>query len=165
MASEVVHGRLLLWATAFAAAALVGLPAFRPLLEGAGWPLVGLAVGLGLFALLAGAPRLPRRRPDEAILPIAWLAADAAYEELLWRGIALAGLAAVVGVPGALVATSVVFALSHRSRQGRRAAVHVATGAAFGAAFVCAGLVAAVAAHASYNALVYLGIRAEQEPG
>ena len=64
----------------------------------------------------------------------------------------------------ALGATSTGFALSHR-HQGRGGAVHFVTGGVFGVTFVCAGLAAAIAAHASYNVLVDLGVLAEREPG
>jgi membrane protease YdiL (CAAX protease family) len=124
--------------------------------------LVGPAVGAGLFVGLAGAR--PPKLHAPTIARAAWLAASAAFEELAWRAVALAVLAAWMGVVAALLVTSVGFAAAHRARLGRRAHVHVLTGAGFGTAFVCAGLVAAIAAHWVYNLLVDLAIRGEREP-
>jgi Type II CAAX prenyl endopeptidase Rce1-like len=160
---DVIRGRLLLWATALVAALAVGLPAFRPELQGRASVLVGPAVGAGLFLGLAGT-RFPEFRAP-TIARAAWLGASAAFEELAWRAVALAVLAAWMGVLAALVVTSVGFAAAHQARLGRRARVHVLTGAGFGAAFVCAGLVAAIAAHWVYNLLVDLALRGEREPG
>ena len=162
MANDVLRGRLLLWATAFAAALAVGLPAFRPALGSQASVLIGPAVGAGLFLGLAGIPSTLRA---PTIPRAAWLAASAAFEELAWRAVALAALAAWMGVLAALLVTSAGFAAAHRARLGRRASVHVLTGAGFGAAFVCAGLVAAIAAHWVYNLLVDLAVRGELEPG
>jgi hypothetical protein len=53
-------------------------------------------------------------------------------------------------------------AAAHRA-QGRAGAVHLVTGAGFGGAFFAAGLTAAVSAHASYNVLVDLALRARRE--
>ena len=164
MSGAVVRGRLLLWATAFAAAAIVGLPRRSSPLDGPAAVAIGAAAGLALFVVLAGRPRRPRRRPGLTVARSAWLSAGAAFEEVLWRGLALALLLPRVGMAAALGATSTGFALSHR-HQGRGGAVHFVTGGVFGATFVCAGLAAAIAAHASYNVLVDLGVLAEREPG
>jgi hypothetical protein len=128
--------------------------------------LLGPAVGAGLFVLLAGcAPRLPRRRPGVIAARSAYLAAAACFEELLWRGVALAVLAAWLGPAVALVLTSLAFALSHRRTLGLRSAVHVVTGLGFGAAFLGGGLAAAALAHALYNVLVDLSVQAVSRGG
>ena len=164
MTNDVLRGRLLLWATALAAALAVGLPAFRPALGDRVSVLIGPAVGVVLFLGLAGgAP--PRRLRAPTIPRAAWLAASAAFEELAWRAVALAAFATWMGVWPALAVTSVGFAAAHLVRLGRRARVHLLTGAGFGAAFVCAGLVAAIAAHWVYNLLVDLALGDEREPG
>ena len=63
MSGAVVRGRLLLWATAFVAAAIVGLPRRSPPVGGPAAVAIGAAAGIALFVLLAGRPRRPRRRP------------------------------------------------------------------------------------------------------
>ena len=162
MTNDALRGRLLLWAAALAAALAVGLPAFRPALGDRASVLIGPAVGAGMFVGLAGAR--PPKLHAPPIARAAWLAASAAFEELAWRAVALAVLAAWMGVMAALLVTSIGFAAAHRARLGRRARVHALTGAAFGAAFVCAGLVAAIAAHSVYNLLVDLAAGGEREP-
>jgi membrane protease YdiL (CAAX protease family) len=162
--ASLVRNRLLLWATAYAAAAIVGLPPWNAPLHGPAAVAAGAAIGTVVFLALAGRPRRPRGRPRVALARSAWLAAGAAFEELLWHGLALALLLPRLGVLGALGATSAGFAFAHR-HQGRGGGVHLVTGGVFGAAFVCAGLAAAIAAHASYNVLVDLGVLAEREPG
>ncbi len=161
--AEILAGRLLLWTTAFAAAAILGLPSWSPAIDGARALPAGLGAGVVLFVALAGWPRRPRGSPGATFARAGWLTAAAAFEELVWRGLALAALLPRLGTAAALAVTSAGFALSHR-HQGRGAAVHLATGATFGAAFVCAGLAPAICAHATYNVLVDLGVRAEREP-
>ena len=123
---------------------------------------LGLASGVMLFALLA------RRRitlAAVASLPLAGVAARslvltvrAAYEEAVWRGLVLGLLAAPIGRVGALVTSTLLFAGSHLRLQGRRAAIHVASGAVFGLAYVVTGrLTAAIGSHAAYNVLVGIG--------
>jgi hypothetical protein len=161
---SLVRSRLLLWVTAFTAAAVVGLPRWSPPLGGPAAVAAGAMAGAALFLALAGRPRRPRTRPGVAVARAAWLSAGAAFEEVLWRGLALALFLPRLGVVGALGATSAGFAFAHR-HQGRGGGVHLVTGGVFGVAFVCAGLAAAIAAHASYNVLVDLGVLAEREPG
>jgi membrane protease YdiL (CAAX protease family) len=153
----------LLWATAFAFALAGGLltwPVLGPALLG------GPAVGLALFVLLAGdRPRLPRRPKGVVIARGTYLAAAAAFEELVWRGVALGTLSPRLGWPPALVLSSVGFALWHRRMLGCRSVVHVATGAGFGLAFLSGGLLSAILAHAVYNELVDLRVQAHAHPG
>ena len=164
MASELIRGRLLLWATAFAAVAAVGLPPWQPLAPAVSAPIVGSAIGLALFVALAGAPRLPPAPLRVTAARAAYLAAAAAFEEVLWRGLGLGLLGPRIGVAAALAATSIAFALSHRRTPGPLRALHVLTGLGFGAAFLCAGLVAAIVGHAVYNILIDLGVQAERGP-
>jgi membrane protease YdiL (CAAX protease family) len=162
MFAEVLRRRLLVTGVAFTAAAAIGLPVFRPVAAGPGSVAIGLAVGVALFVVLAGMPRVPGDFRG-ACLRVTYLAAGAGLEELLWRGLALAALAPALGTVAALAVTSAAFALSHARLLGRRCAVHLLTGAGFGAAFLVAGLPAAVAAHTGYNVLVDLAVRAERE--
>lgn len=160
MAAELVGGRVLLIATALAAAAGAGIlvpPRTGPSLS-------GLAVGAGLFILLAcGRPRLPSRPVVPLLARETYLIGGAAFEELLWRGLGLGIVARVLGPIAGLALTSVVFAACHRRTLGRRRAVHIATGLGFGAAYFAGGLVAAILAHATYNVLVDLAVQAERE--
>ena len=160
MAAELVRARLLLWATAFigaTAAGLVQAPSAGPSLLG------GPAIGAALFVLLAAdRPRAPGRPATVLAARAAYLVAAAAFEELLWRGLALALISSRVGPLAALGLTSVTFALWHRRSLGRRRAVHAATGLGFGAAFLWGGLVASILAHAVYNVLVDLSVQAER---
>jgi membrane protease YdiL (CAAX protease family) len=161
VAAELVRRRLIVLGTALAAVAGVGLPAFRPLETNPAAASVGPVVALALFAVLAGRPRLPAMRRGLCVR-LTYLAAGAALEELLWRGVLLAALAPWAGRAGALAATTAGFAASHVGLLGPRANVHFLTGASFGGAFLLAGLPAAVAAHAGYNVLVDLGVQAER---
>jgi len=162
VSGDVLRGRLLLWGTALAAVLAVGLPAFRPVLGNRASVLVGPAIGAALYIGLAGAP--PRLRLP-TVPHAMWLAGSAAFEELVWRAVVLAALAAWIGAVAALLLTSVAFAVAHQARLGRRAGIHVITGAGFGAAFLCAGLAASFAAHWIYNLLVDLSLRSERECG
>src|SRR4051812_29834486 len=113
MSTEVLRGRLLLWTTALVLAVVVGLPAFRPALGGAGRVLVGPTAGLATFMALAGRPRRPPSIDRVLVARGLWLTAGAAFEELVWRGLALAALALRIGAPGALIASTTGFALAH----------------------------------------------------
>lgn len=151
--------RLGLWLCALLAAV-----ALAPSVGGAvhaaalAWP-AGIAAGVATFALLARR-RFPfealRRRAARRLLArsIA-LTARSAYEEAIWRGFVLGLLVGPLGRLGALAASASLFALAHRSRQGRRARVHLLTGSTFGGVYLLTGrLGAAVCAHATYNVLV-----------
>jgi membrane protease YdiL (CAAX protease family) len=160
VAAELVSGRLLLWAAAFVGAAAAGL--VPPPSTGPGL-LCGPAIGVGLFVLLAGGrPRVPVRPAAVLVGRATYLVAAAAFEELLWRGLALALISARAGSLAALALTSVAFALWHHRSLGRRRAVHAATGLGFGAAFLWGGLAASILAHAVYNVLVDLSVQAER---
>lgn len=165
-AAELIRGRLLLWGATFAGAAALGLPDYRPPSRSSLLVLAGPGVGGALFTALAGGsvprPRIPRSRAPAVAARWAYLAAAAAFEELLWRGLALAGLALVVGPLPALAVSSAGFAVWHRRSFGRRCAVHLITGFAFGAAFLTGGLVAAILAHAVYNVLVDLAVQSQR---
>jgi membrane protease YdiL (CAAX protease family) len=145
--------------TAFVAAAGAGLVA--PPNVGPGL-LGGLAIGAGLFVVLArNRPRAPRRRGAVVIARAAYLAGAAAFEELLWRGLALGLSSEWVGPVAALGLTTVGFALLHRRSLGRRWPVQGVTGLGFGAAFLWGGLAASILAHAVYNVLVDLSVQAD----
>ena len=122
----------------------------------------GLAVGAGLFVLLAGdRPRVPNRPAPILVARAAYLVGAAGFEELLWRGLALGLSSHWLGPVAALGLTSVAFGLWHRRSLGRRWAIHAATGLGFGVAFLWGGLGASILAHAVYNVLVDLSVQAE----
>ena len=125
----------------------------------------GPVCGAVLFVTLAGG-RVPRvrRRARSRALALRWLCLGslAAFEELLWRGLILAGLAATLGSFAALVASSAGFAVWHASTLGRRSVVHLFTGFGFGGVFLFGSLLAAMLAHATYNVLVDWGVQNER---
>jgi membrane protease YdiL (CAAX protease family) len=141
--------------TALSVTLLVALAPARPPAR-LPWPIalaLGAGVGLLLFnAITRSRPRLSRASGSApvAAAKLGFLGLWAANEEILWRRVALGELLRVGAVP-ALVASTVGFALMHRARRG----VHLGTGGAFGAVYLSTGaLVACVAAHWTYNALV-----------
>lgn len=125
---------------------------------------LGPASGAAAFLLLAGG-RFPlgRPRPLGRSTLVRWvrLAAAAALEEVVWRGMLLGGLLLVVRPWVALAVSSIAFALWHWPSLRRGCVVHVVTGAAFGGAFLAAGLPAAILAHTLYNLLVDWAVHAE----
>lgn len=149
------RARIATWLLAAGAAGVL-VPRPEPLLPvSAAGPVVGLALGATLFAVLAGSPVVRVREPRRSAARALYVAARAAYEEALWRLCLLGLLAAAFGAAGGLVLTTAAFALSHWPSQDNRAAVHLLTGGLFGALFLATGsFAAAVAAHATYNALV-----------
>ncbi len=165
MATELLRGRLILWMTAFVAAATVGLPAWRPVGPPATATVVGVCVGLALFIALAGTPRFPRARLWATLVRTGYLAAAAAFEEVLWRGLALGALFPRIGSVAAFGVTSAGFALCHVRSLGRRSVLHGATGCSFGAAYLYGGLAAAIPAHGVYNVFVDLAVQAQRDPG
>jgi membrane protease YdiL (CAAX protease family) len=127
----------------------------------------GPLCGTALFVALAGG-RLPRFGIEarSRALALRWLCVGllAAFEEVLWRGLILAGMAAALGMLAALAASSAGFAVWHVSVLGRRCSVHLLTGLGFGGVFLLGGLVAAMLAHATYNVLVDWGVQAGRSP-
>lgn len=125
--------------------------------------LLALAGAIGLFVGLAR--RLPRiRARDQRWARLAACGAffvlRSASEEVVWRWFLLGSLAPRIGTSSALAASTMGFALAHLRGQHRRGvAVHLVTGAVFGGVFVATGsIVAAIAAHATYNVLVLLAV-------
>lgn len=111
--------------------------------------LAGVAPG----ATPAHAVGPPRTRASAAVLAV--LVALSAAEEVIWRGAAQPGAAAVTGTLGAVLLAAVGFALLHGPGRAR-IALHAATGATFGAIAAATGaLAAAIAAHAAYNVTVH----------
>ena len=126
---------------------------------------VSEALALGVLAGGAAFVALARRRvaassfaalPRERLLARgAVLIAKSAEEEAIWRALVLGALVHPLGAAGALAASTVLFAAAHVGRLGRRAWWHLATGATFGLAYLATGrLIAAIAAHGTYNMLV-----------
>ncbi len=151
----------MLWAAVLAAAAAAGISpgVSRPALA------AGPAIGVALFVLLARErPRLPPPPLAVVAARATYLVGAAAYEELLWRGLALALTALWIGPVAALVATSVGFGIRHRRPDERGGLLHTATGLGFGTAFLLGGIAAAILAHVSYNLLVDAAVRAERRP-
>lgn len=126
---------------------------------------LGPVAGGATFLLLTGGHiplALPRPLGREMVVRWLGLGAAAGLEEVIWRGIVLGGLRALIGPWAALVVSSAGFALWHWPSLRGRSAVHLVTGVAFGVAFLVGGLTAAVVAHALYNVLVDWAVRAER---
>jgi membrane protease YdiL (CAAX protease family) len=88
-------------------------------------------------------------------VPALWAGAT---EEVVWRWGVLAGAASLVGWAGGLVLSTSGFAFRHTRSEGLVS--YLVLGAAFGGVFVATGrLIAAIVAHAGYNALVFLAGR------
>jgi len=126
---------------------------------------VSVALALGVLAGGAAFVALARRRvaassfaalPRERLLARgAVLIAKSAEEEAIWRTLVLGAFVHPLGAAGALAVSTVLFAAAHVGRLGRRAWWHLATGATFGFAYLATGrLIAAIAAHGTYNILV-----------
>lgn len=154
--------RLGAWIAVAAGCALVA-PEVRPLDPTLEPPLqafvAGCLAGGSAFVLLArrriavsALSLVPRKR---LVARSAILTVKSAEEEAIWRGLALGLLVPSLGPLGALASSTVLFAGAHVGRLGRRAVAHLATGALFGLAYVATGrLLAAIAAHSTYNVLV-----------
>jgi membrane protease YdiL (CAAX protease family) len=120
------------------------------------WPAavaVGALAGVALFAAAARARPGRPAASSSALLLLAragFFGVWATNEELVWRRFALGELLGAGAVP-ALAASTVGFALMHRTRP----ALHLTTGGVFGALYLATGVLAAsVVAHWSYNVLV-----------
>lgn len=159
------YGRLAGWVAVTVLAIAVAPPVepLDPTLHGLANGIVfGCVAGGACFAVLArrriraaAVAALSRRRLAARSLV---LTAKSTQEEALWRAVLLGFLIDPFGRLVAVGATTVLFAAAHVHRQGRAAAAHLATGAAFGVVYIVTGrLVAAVAAHATYNVLVGTG--------
>lgn len=147
------------WWTTLAVIVALDLPGPEPGLGSAPSAAVALAVAAALFAVLARLrvrPLVPPRgrRPAAARLGLHF-AGRAAYEEALWRGLVLGPGSQALGAAAGLGVSTLGFAASHLGKQGRGAAAHLLTGAAFGSVYLVTGhLLAAVLAHVAYDALV-----------
>ena len=155
-----MSARVALWAriglvTAIALTLAVVLSPPRPPPRLA-WPYattIGSVLGLALFVAVARRrPRLPVRgaRVPALVAKLGFFGLWATNEELLWRRVALGELLAA-GVVPAFAASTVGFALIHRTRRE----LHLVTGGAFAGLYLATGILAAsVAAHWVYNMLV-----------
>jgi membrane protease YdiL (CAAX protease family) len=128
------------------------------------WALVGgCAVGTGLFVLVTRQLSVGAHVSGAAHLFAAKnviLGLWAANEELLWRRLLL-GEGLRVGASFALAVSTVGFAFAHRARRQ----THLFTGAAFGATYLALGsLVAPIAAHWTYNALLAASVHRARAP-
>lgn len=123
----------------------------------------GLGAGAGLFlstwALLAVTGAVAKAVPAPASrrfwLTICGLFALSAIEELLFRGLVLGEGQRLIGVPAALVISSLGFAASHAypTRLTPTAWANLALyGVLFGIAYLIGGLWAAIAVHGAWNA-------------
>jgi membrane protease YdiL (CAAX protease family) len=113
---------------------------------------VGLSLALTLFVALARGAAAPARG---LLLPA--LGAGAT-EEVVWRWGVLAGAAPALGWAGAFTLSTWCFALRHTRSEDLVA--YLVLGASFGGVFLATGrLIAAIAAHAGYNALVLTATR------
>jgi Type II CAAX prenyl endopeptidase Rce1-like len=112
----------------------------------------GAGVGAGAAIVLYGALARGVDPPDRRLLvPALWAGAT---EEVVWRWGVLAGAASFVGWAGAFALSTWGFAFRHTRSDGLLS--YLVLGAAFGGVFVATGrLIAAIVAHAGYNALVF----------
>ncbi len=110
---------------------------------------IGVAIALSAYGVFAHRCSPPPRR---LLVP----ALGAAFgEEIVWRWGVLAGLAPVVGWPGAFGVSTAGFAYRHTRNDGLF--TYLVLGAAFAGAFLATGRIeAAIAAHAAYNAFAIL---------
>ncbi len=112
----------------------------------------GLSLAVALYLALARGAETPDRR-----LLVPALGAGAT-EEVVWRWGVLAGAAPALGWAAALALSTWGFALRHT--RSENLAAYLVLGASFGGVFLATGrLVAAIAAHAGYNALVLMAAR------
>jgi ABC-2 type transport system ATP-binding protein len=140
-------------------------PSVRPLFDSL---TVGCLAGGCGFLLLARrriAASSPSALPRARLLARSLvLTAKSAEEEAVWRGLVLGSLVAPLGPLGAVASSSALFAAAHVGRLGRRAWTHVVTGSLFGLAYLVTGrIVAAMAAHSTYNVLVGVAVGAETD--
>jgi ABC-2 type transport system ATP-binding protein len=149
-------------------AALLATPQLQPVVAfGSFAPMIGFASGVAVFGILARRriplPALlgaPRRLVARSLV----LTLKSAQEEAIWRGVLLGLLAGALGRYAALVVSTAAFAAVHVPFLGRRAAIHVVTGAIFGSTYVVTGsLTAAISSHATYNVLVGAGLLADRQ--
>jgi len=140
-------------------------PTVRPLSEAI--VLGCLAGGFGFVVLArrriaaSAFSALPRTR---LLARSAVLTTKSAEEEAIWRGLVLGALVPPLGPFGALASSSALFAAAHVRRLGRRARTHLVTGSLFGLVYLVTGrIVAAMAAHSTYNVLVGLAVGARTD--
>jgi len=154
----------LAWWTATVVLAVALAPQIDPLVDfRAPAVLPGVCAGAMLFAALARMRLTPAALacvPRERLLARTLvLTVKAAHEEAIWRAIVLGFLVVPIGRLGALAVSTFLFAAAHVNRLGTRATQHLATGLVFGLAYLVTGrLGAAIGAHATYNALVGVGL-------
>lgn len=128
----------------------------------------GVAMGMALFLIIEQARKPPFRIPRhrKALLALCGLVLllRSASEEVFWRWFVLGGLAALMSIWVAAVISALGFAVSHVKPQAVR--LHLVTGSALASAYAVSGsLVAVVAAHATYNLFVALGLEQARHSG
>lgn len=160
----------LAWWTATVAVAVAVAPRIDPLFDHGAAPAVplGICAGAILFATLARkgiSPAAVATVPRERLLARTLvLTVKSAQEEAVWRAFVLGFLVAPLGRTGALAVSTLLFAAAHVDRLGARAAQHLVTGVVFGLAYLATGrLGAAIGAHATYNALIGVGVLSSRD--
>jgi membrane protease YdiL (CAAX protease family) len=159
---------------ALQAAFAVGLVAFGvlpdsspPLATGYGL-LLGTAAGAALFSCLAGemirAYRIPPARIPLVAFKGSYLAIVSISEEVIWRGWVL-GLILAAGWVPALLVSAAGFAILHLPGDRIQALTWLGLGLTFGAAYLLGGLLAAIAAHATYNLLILAATESSRARG
>jgi ABC-2 type transport system ATP-binding protein len=159
--SPVVHVAAVELVVAALLVGIAGLPAGS---TAVGWQLgvaAGATAGLLLFGLLAGRPwprlALDRRRCLPLLAIGALLMVTSASEEVIWRGFVLTTLSEHLGLAGGYLGATLGFAFIHL--EPRSVFVHLLTGSVFGGVMILTGsLVAAIAAHTTYNLLILLAV-------
>jgi ABC-2 type transport system ATP-binding protein len=165
--------RFWLWfaASVAGAAALLAVVPIAPPRDPVAWQLgipAGVAAGMCVFAVLAWS-WLPVRVPERSRAALVtakgvYVSVTSATEEVVWRWLLLGGLADMLGLGAAAVVSTLSFAFAHGAKvRSSGFAIHLATGATFGGVYVATGsLAAAVAAHATYNVLVLVGLESQR---
>jgi hypothetical protein len=144
----VIAVQLLYAAAAVALLAFAGIAGPRPRTSAALAAAAGVAVAIALYLAFA---RRTARPPRRLALPAT---VGAVSEEIVWRWGAFAGTAPFISWPGAFALSTIAFAGTH-TRTATFA--YMVIGGAFAAVFLATGqLVAAIAAHGTYNLLVLL---------
>lgn len=157
--------RVYRWAKPVLALALLSAGIVRcPCGDGSAWVVGGMA-GTTLYALLA--QTTPIFRASLLANPAAWVVLlRAAADEVLWRGWLAPPIVRPPTLPYAVVVSILGFALTHLPRQGLRGVTtHLLSGSVFAAAMLSSGLLAAVAAHLSYNLFVLMARTAPHREG
>jgi ABC-2 type transport system ATP-binding protein len=128
--------------------------------------LVGVGAAFVLYGVLARGrfpqARLRDLRRRRLAAKVVFLTSRGVVEEAIWRGLLLGALLLALEPWRAIATSSVLFALAHWRTQRWGMLAHLATGTTFALVYVGSGsLVAAMAAHVTYNLIVATAVAAD----